>query len=86
MVANQAECKQVWTEVCHQTLAAEKMKPCEIYRKFCVVYKWAKHGFATTSLSRKDIESPVKKKVSNAAISKERYADSLVGYEVAYHY
>ena len=39
---------------------------CDVYKEICfsqkTTYKWAKRGFATTSLTRKHTDSPVKKK------------------------
>ena len=56
-------------------LVAEMCKPCEIYRKMCVMYreacfskkknlyKWVKHGFVTADLPEwKNTDFPVKKK------------------------
>ena len=55
-----------WTEVSHQIFAGREMQICEIYiRKHSVYveknflikkyfYKWAKHRFATMSLSQND--------------------------------
>ena len=51
------------------------------------VYKWAKHGFATTSPSPKRLSKKWKhtdsgkEKVLSTAISKEGHADSLLRHE-----
>ena len=64
MAVNQTE--YAWREQrsVMKFLPAEKCKPCEIYRRFCDVYreacyrksiyKWSKDRLTTVSLSRKD--------------------------------
>ena len=53
------------------------------------VYKWVKHGFATTSLSQKRrVETcwfSSKESVVGTAVNKEGHADSLLGYERNHH-
>ena len=50
------------------------------------VYERAKYVFATTFLSREYTDSPVKKKVPGAVVSKEDYSDSFLGNEMTHHY
>ena len=64
MVENQIVCSRLEQRSVMKFLLAEKCKQCEIYRRkwdvykeawFCQenVYKWTKHGRASTSLSQK---------------------------------
>ena len=65
MVANHIESTELEQRFAMKFLIAEKCKLCEIYKRIYDVYektcfstknihKWAKHGFVTMSLSRKD--------------------------------
>ena len=58
MVENQTEGSRLEQSSVIKSLAAEKCKQCEIYRKMCDVYGKAcfrqKKMFATMSLSQKD--------------------------------
>ena len=53
------------------------------------VYKWAKNGFATTSLNKtmewKHTLSD-KEKIPGVAVNLKGHADSLLGYEKTHHY
>ena len=67
---------EIFTEVC------DVFRKAYFGQKNCS--KWAKHGFATISLSQKD--SPYthfleKKKISDAVVSKEGDADSVLWHE-----
>ena len=98
MAASQTECSSLEQRSVIKFLLAKMCKPCEVYKRMCHVYgeacfnqffsyKWAKHGFATTSQSQnnspwseKHTELLVKKKDLYSAVSKEGQADSLLGH------
>ena len=85
---------QAWTEICNQSFGDSEVKTMWKLQKnvWCIrrciflpknVYKWVKHGFATTrqSMEWKETDSPAKKKVPGAVVNKVGHADSLQEYE-----